>query len=155
MSQIFRKDLSNKSEKSFDGNAGVIMPAFLSIDSSSSAQGSCFVVDEKVIIVEGGADRKRLVRILAEPVTIICTNGTISPYRLEELLAPFEEQELFVFVDADEDGEKIRVLFKREYPDAIHLYTEKTYREVETTPDKVLASILLGAEFKIRPEFLT
>ena len=59
-----------------------------------------------------------------------------------------------VFVDADEDGEKTRVLFKREFPAAIHLYTEKVYREVETTPYKVLATILQGADFKIRPEFL-
>lgn len=69
--------------------------------------------DERVIIVEGGSDKKRLARILVEPVEIICTNGTVSPYRLEELLAPYEEHELFVFVDADEDGEKTRVLFKR------------------------------------------
>ena len=75
-------------------------------------------MDEKVIIVEGGSDKKRLARILAEPVEIICTNGTISPYHLEELLAPYEEHELFVFVDADEDGEKIRILFKREFPDS-------------------------------------
>ena len=47
--------------------------------------------------------------------------------------------ELYVFVDADEDGEKTRVLFKREFPAAIHLYTEKVYREVETTPYKVLS----------------
>ena len=110
--------------------------------------------DERVIIVEGGSDKKRLARILVEPVKIICTNGTVSPYRLEELLAPYEEHELFVFVDADEDGEKTRVLFKREFPDAIHLYTEKVYREVETTPYKVLATILQGADFKIRPEYL-
>ncbi|HJF32125.1 MAG TPA: hypothetical protein K8V56_10180 [Sporosarcina psychrophila] len=110
--------------------------------------------DEKVIIVEGGSDRKRLARILAEPVEIICTNGTVSPYRLEELLAPYEEQELYVFVDADEDGEKTRILFKRDFPAAIHLYTEKVYREVETTPYKVLAKILQEADFKIRPEYL-
>ncbi len=110
--------------------------------------------DERVIIVEGGSDKKRLARILVEPVEIICTNGTVSSYRLEELLAPYEEHELFVFVDADEDGEKTRVLFKREFPAAIHLYTEKVYREVETTPYKVLATILQGADFKIRPEYL-
>lgn len=110
--------------------------------------------DEKVIIVEGGSDRKRLVRILAEPVEIICTNGTISPYRLEELLEQYDQHELFVFVDADEDGEKTRVLFKREFPQAIHLYTETVYREVETTPYKVLAAILQGGGFKIRPEYL-
>ena len=96
--------------------------------------GAILCTDEKVIIVEGGSDRKRLARILAEPVEIICTNGTVSPYQLEEMLTPYEECELFVFVDADEAGEKIRTLFKREFPAAIHLYTEKVYREVETTP---------------------
>ncbi|MFJ7935701.1 toprim domain-containing protein [Sporosarcina sp. NPDC096371] len=109
---------------------------------------------DKVIIVEGGQDRKRLARILAEPVDIICTNGTVSPYRLEELLAPYEQHELYVFVDADESGDKIRTLFKREFPAAIHLYTEKVYREVETTPYKVLATILLEANFNVQPNFL-
>lgn len=109
---------------------------------------------DKLIVVEGGQDRKRLARILAEPVDIICTNGTVSAYRLEELLAPYEQHELYVFVDADESGEKIRALFKQEFPVAIHLYTEKVYREVETTPYKVLATILLEANFVIHPNFL-
>ena len=47
--------------------------------------------DEKVIIVEGSSDKKRLARILAEPVEIICTNGTVSPYQFEELLIPYED----------------------------------------------------------------
>ena len=110
--------------------------------------------DERVIIVEGGSDKKRLARILVEPVEIICTNGTVSPYRLEELLAPYEEHELFVFVDADEDGEKTRVLFKREFPAAIHLYTEKVTGKWRQPHIKCLATILQGADFKIRPEFL-
>ncbi|MBE1556458.1 toprim domain-containing protein [Sporosarcina limicola] len=110
--------------------------------------------EERLIIVEGGSDRKRLRRILAESVEIICTNGTVSPYRLEELLMPYEGWHLFVFLDADASGEKIRALFKREFPTAVHLYTEKVYKEVETTPYEVLATILLGADFKVRPEFL-
>jgi len=109
---------------------------------------------QKVLIVEGGSDRKRLQKVLAEPVEIICTNGTVSPYRVEEMLMPYEEYELFVFVDADESGEKIRALFKRYFPEAIHLYTERTYREVETTPYRVLAAILLAANFEVHPEFL-
>ena len=90
--------------------------------------------EEKLMIVEGNSDKKRLAPLLAEPIKIICTNGTISPYELEELLAPYEGWELFVFVDADDSGEKIRTLFKREFPSAIHIYTEKVYKEVETTP---------------------
>ncbi|WP_432360302.1 toprim domain-containing protein [Sporosarcina sp. UB5] len=109
---------------------------------------------QKVVIVEGGSDRKRLQRVLAEPVEIICTNGTVSPYRIEEMLLPYEDCELFIFMDADESGEKIRTLFKREYPEAIHLYTERTYQQVEKTPYRVLAAILLSENFEVRPEFL-
>ena len=113
------------------------------------------MLEQKVIIVEGGADRKRLKRILAEPVEILCTNGTISPYHLEELLTPYEEFEMYVFVDADEDGEKIRTLFKREYPLAVHLYTEEVYREVETTPYNVIAAALLAVHIEVDRKFLT
>jgi toprim domain protein len=112
------------------------------------------VNERKVIIVEGTTDKKRLARIIAEPVEIICTNGTVSPFKLEEMLTPFEGRELFVFVDADDSGEKIRTLFKREFPSATHLYTEKVYREVATTPYKVLADVLLGADIEIHTDFL-
>lgn len=108
----------------------------------------------RVLIVEGASDRKRLQKVLAEQVEIICTNGTVSPYRIEEMLMPYEDCELFVFFDADESGEKIRTLFKRAYPEAIHLYTERVYKQVETTPYRVLASILLAENFEIHPEFL-
>lgn len=111
--------------------------------------------EQKVIIVEGKSDRKRILRILAEDVKVICTNGTISSYHLEEMLTPYDGWEMFVFVDADEDGEKLRKLFKREYPLAIHIYTEKVYREVETTPDNVLAAVLSAAHIKVHTKFLT
>ncbi len=110
--------------------------------------------DERLIIVEGGSDRKRIRTILSEPVEIICTNGTVSSYQLEELMQSYEEREVFVFLDADLSGEKIRSLFKREHPNVSHLYTEKEYGEVETTPYKVLAQILQQAGFQIRCQFL-
>lgn len=110
--------------------------------------------EQKVMIVEGLADRRRLLPILAEPIEIICTNGTISAYDLEELLAPYEEHELYVFMDADQNGEKIRQLFKRGFPLAIHLYTEQVYKEVETTPRRVLAAELLAVHLKIRTDYL-
>ncbi|MHA6259991.1 toprim domain-containing protein [Sporosarcina sp. CAU 1771] len=110
--------------------------------------------EEKLLIVEGSSDRKRIQRILAEPLKIICTNGTISSYELEELLVPYDGWEIYVFMDADESGEKLRALFKREYPLAVHLYTEKVFKEVETTPYKVLTEILSKAKFKVRTDFL-
>ena len=109
---------------------------------------------ERILIVEGSSDRKRLLPLIAEPIKIICTNGTISAYELEELLAPYEDWELFVFVDADESGEKIRALFKREFPLAVHIYTEKVYKEVETTPNDVLVAALLHANIEVRSKFL-
>ncbi|WP_194841539.1 toprim domain-containing protein [Sporosarcina obsidiansis] len=111
-------------------------------------------MDSKVLIVEGSSDRNRLLPMLAEPVEIICTNGTISSYRIEELLEIYEEQEIFIFVDADASGDSIRKLFKRLYPEAKHLYTDRLYREVATTPIKVLASILVAANFKVHSNYL-
>ena len=111
-------------------------------------------MNPKVLIVEGSTDRNRLRPMLAEPVDIICTNGTISSYHIEELLAPYEEQELFIFVDADVSGDTIRKLFKQLYPEAKHLYTDRLYREVATTPIKVLAGILVAANFKIHSNYL-
>ncbi|AXH99728.1 hypothetical protein DV702_08275 [Sporosarcina sp. PTS2304] len=111
-------------------------------------------MDPKVLIVEGGSDRKRLLPLLAEPVEIICTNGTISSYHIEELLDPYENYDLFVFMDADNSGESIRKLFKQLYPEATHLYTDRLYREVETTPNKVLANVLVAANFKVHSKYL-
>lgn len=113
------------------------------------------MLSEKVIVVEGRSDKQRIQKIIAEPIKIICTNGTVSPSRLEELLAPYEHGDMYIFVDADESGEKLRALIKREFPEALHLYTEVTYREVETTPMKVLANILLGANIEVRSQFIT
>lgn len=110
--------------------------------------------NDKVILVEGRSDKQRLIPVLEESIEIICTNGTASATRLEELLSPYEEQEIYVFFDADASGEKLRSLIKREFPEAIHLYTEPMYREVATTPLKVLASILLSANIDVKTEFL-
>lgn len=109
---------------------------------------------DKIIVVEGRSDKQRLLRLLAEPIEIICTNGTVSATRLEELLEPYVKLDIYIFVDADKSGEKLRTLIKREYPEALHLYTDVTYREVATTPMKVLATILLGANIDVKSEFI-
>ncbi|MFX3673909.1 MAG: toprim domain-containing protein [Paenisporosarcina sp.] len=109
----------------------------------------------KVILVEGRSDKQRLDLVLAEPVEILCTNGTVSATRLEELLSPYNDQEIYVFFDADASGDKLRSLIKREYPEAIHLYTEPMYREVATTPLKYLASVLVSVNIDVKIDFLT
>jgi toprim domain protein len=100
------------------------------------------LMEEKVLIVEGTSDRKRVMEVLHEPVHIICTNGTLSAEKLEEVIYPIEDEDVYILVDADESGEKLRRQLKRELPNATHLYTEKEYRQIEDTPLDYLAQIL-------------
>lgn len=104
----------------------------------------------KVIIVEGKTDKKRLEQILDEPVQIACTFGTLGQEKLEELIAKYNEDEVCVLLDADEAGDKARLMFKHEFPNVRHIYTHRMYREVATTPLNVLAKILEGAHFSVK-----
>lgn len=104
---------------------------------------------EKVIVVEGRSDKLRIAPLIAEPVKIICTNGTVSATRLEELLLPYEDLELIILLDADPSGEKLRKLVKREFPEARHVYIDRTYKEVATTPLRVLLDVLISADVAV------
>lgn len=104
---------------------------------------------EKVLIVEGPNDKKRVKQVLDEPVEIICTYGTLSDEKLESLILPIEQNDVYILVDADEAGEKLRKRLKRELPNATHIYTLKEYRQVETTPIDYLTQIL-GAYFQVK-----
>ncbi|WP_187254639.1 hypothetical protein [Alkalicoccus halolimnae] len=103
---------------------------------------------EKVLIVEGKNDRKRIEPILDEPVEIICTQGTLSLEMLDNVILPREELEVFIFVDEDNPGIKLRKQLRRELPNAIHLYTREEYRQVEDTPYDYLL-MELGKYFNV------
>lgn len=107
---------------------------------------------KKSIIVEGKTDRDRLLKILDEEVDIICTYGTISNDKLEELIDEGEYDEVFVLVDADEAGQKLRRSIKHEFPNFRHLYTRKKYREVATTPLEELIKTLRNAHFLVKED---
>jgi toprim domain protein len=109
---------------------------------------------EKVMIVEGLSDKRKVKKIIKEPLEIICTNGTISITKLDELIDYLEDKEVYILVDADNAGEKLRKQLRRELPNAIHLYIDKMYREVETTPDHHLATVLLSVNIDIHTEYL-
>ena len=109
---------------------------------------------ERVLVVEGKTDKERLQQILAEPIKITCTYGTLSYERLEQFLSQFQGKDVYLLVDADDSGEKVRKLFKSEFPNVHHLYTQKMYREVATTPLEYLALILQKAHFIVKNEFL-
>ncbi|WP_141432515.1 toprim domain-containing protein [Bacillus sp. 03113] len=112
------------------------------------------VMSDKVIIVEGRSDKNKVKNIINEPIDIICTNGTISITKLDELIEILYDKEVYILVDADEAGEKLRKQFRREFPEAEHLYIDKMYREVATAPEYHLATILLGANIDINLAYL-
>lgn len=105
---------------------------------------------DKVIIVEGKTDREQLLNVLDEPVEIICSNGTLSYEKLEEWAEWLESSEIYLFVDADDPGNKLRKRINQELPEVRHLYTHKMYREIATTPIDVLAEILEHAHFAVK-----
>ncbi|GAE35506.1 toprim domain-containing protein [Halalkalibacter akibai] len=109
-------------------------------------------MQEKVLIVEGKSDRKRVKQVLDEDVDVICTYGTLSEEKLETIILPIEDKDVYILVDADESGENLRRKLKRELPNATHLYTLKEYGQVETTPHHYLAQILRG-DFDVKEIF--
>ncbi|MEW4307622.1 toprim domain-containing protein [Rossellomorea marisflavi] len=112
------------------------------------------VVDEKVLIVEGTSDKRKVKDIISEPVEIICTNGTISLTKMDELIDSLLDRDVYILVDADEAGEKLRKQFKREFPEAGHLYIDKMYKEVAAAPEYHLASVLIGANIDVHQQYL-
>lgn len=109
---------------------------------------------DKVIIVEGTSDKRKVKSVLREDIEIICTNGTISLSRLDELVDQLYYRDVYILVDADESGEKLRRQFKREMPEATHLYIDKMYREVASAPAYHIATVLLGANIDVNMEFV-
>lgn len=112
------------------------------------------VLMEKVIIVEGKTDKIKVKEVIRDPVDIVCTNGTISITRLDELVDELYEKDVYILVDSDESGEKLRKQLKREFPQAFHLYVDKTYREVATAPCQHLAVILQNANIDVKLKYL-
>jgi toprim domain protein len=79
---------------------------------------------KKAIIVEGKPDREQVLKVLDEPVDIICTYGTINTSKLERILDEENYDEVYVLVDADEPGNKLRQNIKHLFPNFQHLYTK-------------------------------
>ena len=109
---------------------------------------------DKVMIVEGSSDKRKVKPIIKEPVDIICTNGTISRSRMDELIDTLLDHEIYILVDADNAGEKLRKQLRREFPEARHLYIDKMYREVASAPEYHLAEVLLKANFDVFAKYL-
>ncbi|MGQ0440683.1 hypothetical protein ACT4UT_29930, partial [Bacillus sp. B-TM1] len=61
---------------------------------------------------------------------------------------------IHVLVDADDAGEKLRKQFRKEFPQAEHIYIDRSYREVATAPSSHLANVLWGADIDVYTEYL-
>lgn len=108
----------------------------------------------KVIVVEGKTDKERLLQVLEESVSIVCTQGTLSYEKVEDWIIPLQDAEVYILVDADKPGMKLRNQLKQELPNARHLYTTRAYREVARTPLSYLAKILMNAHFAVDERLL-
>lgn len=108
----------------------------------------------RVIIVEGLSDKKKVMKIVNEPIQIISTNGTIGIGKLDELVEELDGKEVYILVDADSSGEKLRKKLKQGFPSAHHLYIHRKYKEVADAPYDHLATILLRAHIDVRAEYL-
>jgi len=93
---------------------------------------------EPIIIVEGKNDRSRLKRLLSSDITILCTYGTLSTDRLEELKRKVRDEAVYLFMDNDASGKKIRAILRDAFPDAEQIYTRRGYAGVEGTPDEYI-----------------
>lgn len=111
-------------------------------------------INGKAIIVEGKSDKLKVKHVIEEPLDIICTNGTISLSKLDEFAETLYDQDVYILVDADDSGEKLRRQLKRELPEASHLYIDKVYKEVAAAPYHHVAEILFRADIRVNAKFL-
>lgn len=112
---------------------------------------------EKIIIVEGRSDKKKVKPLIKEEVEIICTHGTIGVEKLDEMIEEYDldHRDVYILVDPDESGVKLRKQLVRELPHSTQLYIDQIYQQVENAPEYHLAYILVGANIDVYPEFLT
>ncbi|KHE68672.1 toprim domain-containing protein [Halobacillus sp. BBL2006] len=111
---------------------------------------------ERIVIVEGITDKKKLKKVLDEDIEIICTHGTLGVERMEELILDFnlDDRSVYILVDEDDSGNKLRKQLTEELPHAEHIYIDKAFREVAATPEPELARALLSRHFSVKPIYL-
>src|SRR5690625_986142 len=101
--------------------------------------------DKKIIIVEGLSDKTHISKIIDEEIDIICTHGTFGIEKFDDMLDEFEldYRDVYIFVDADDSGIKLRKQLLVELPNAIHMYIPEEFQEVESTPENIIAAELV------------
>ncbi|PKE43603.1 topiosmerase [Macrococcoides caseolyticum] len=110
-------------------------------------------VIQKVIVVEGKRDKKRLQEVLTEPVHIICTHGTMGIEKLDAMIEDLYHHKVYIMTDSDKAGRKIRNWFKRHLSEGHHIYIDPKYGEVSNCPLDYLAKVVSRHEFEIKEQF--
>lgn len=111
---------------------------------------------DKIIIVEGKTDKQKIEKIINDHVKIICTYGTFSIERFDELLETYDldRQQVYILVDEDRAGVQLRKKLRHELPKARHLYVSEEYGEVASTPEEILAQTLVSNHIEVYPIYL-
>ncbi|MCD8914222.1 MULTISPECIES: toprim domain-containing protein [Staphylococcus] len=107
---------------------------------------------DKVIVVEGKTDKKRVQEVIDEPVQIICTHGTMGIDKLDDMIETLYERPVYILVDADKEGRRIRQWFKHYLSESEHIFVDKTYCEVARCPRPYLARVLRNYGFMVKGE---
>ncbi|WP_018753804.1 toprim domain-containing protein [Paenibacillus sanguinis] len=94
------------------------------------------------IIVEGKNDRSKLRRLLTEDVRIHCTFGTLNSEKLDKLRKQVAGDEVYLFLDNDPSGKRIRGVLRDAFPEAEQIYTRRGYAGVEGTPEEYIIAQL-------------
>ena len=106
-------------------------------------------LSDKVLIVEGKTDKRRLEEVLVEPARIRCTYGTMGISKLDEIFEQLGDSEIYILSDADKEGRKIREWFKRHLSESTHIYIDPKFGEVGRCPHDYLANLLLRHGFYV------
>ncbi|MEB8305716.1 toprim domain-containing protein [Staphylococcus xylosus] len=106
----------------------------------------------QVIVVEGKSDKKRVKQVIDQPIEIICTNGTMGVDKLDEMIDTLYDKQVYILVDSDDEGERIRKWFKRYLSESRHIRVDKQYCEVARCPKQYLSRVLEKHGFIVKDE---
>lgn len=48
-------------------------------------------------------------QVIAEPVNIICTHGTMSIDKLDDMIESLYDKQVFVLADSDDEGDQLEI----------------------------------------------
>lgn len=90
----------------------------------------------EIIIVEGLADKLHIQKLLNDRTDIICTHGTFGIEKFDDMLERYDldNRKVYILVDEDNAGLKLRKQLRAELPHAIDLFIDSEYVEVEAAP---------------------